>query len=340
MNSLYKLYTKKAFHLLFAGILFSVFFIYITHSNYNTLITYNTYDTDTWLISQFLSEYASSCFLLNIALVLILTYGFYTYRNKKTGIFIRQLPVKSNTDFIIKVLLSVFMIFLLVVFEITIFNLFTKGFIYEQYKFIEEAYTARNIAIESLEDIYNSFYQTFITCASITVLFSASLIFFSSCIGVTVISLAMPFISYVGFLGFIVGSSYFARDTQIRSTSMGTFILSFVHRLSSPLSLLKSLNSNVFVLSCLPIIFLSVILFIIAFFCNKYINYSKIGKLFVFKWAKALTYIFGCIWGGFSFYFFASNTLQPDTTFIAAVILIICILLSYIIIKKTEDIFI
>lgn len=339
MNSLYKLYTKKAFHLLFIGILFSVFLIYITHSNYNAHLYYIA-DIDTWLISQLFSEYTSSCFLLNIILVLILTYNFYAHRNKKTGVFIRQLPIKSSNDFITKVLLSIVFICLLVAFEIAVFNLFTKGFIYEQYKLVEETYMAKNTVIQSLEEMYSSFYQSFITFASLTLFFSASLIFFSSCIGVTVLALAMPFISYVGFIGFIVGSSAFARDTRIRLTAAGNFILSTVHKLSSPLSLLRNLDFNTTVISCLPFILLSVILFIIAFYCNKYINYSKIGKLFIFKWAKIITYILGCIWGGFSLYFFAGTALQPDTDFISAITLLICTLLSYIIIKKTENLFI
>lgn len=337
MNSLYKLYIKKTAVVFLAGILFSLLFTYLAYSNYvEALKGFPAVTYDTWEISRILSDYASSSFILNLVLTSILIYNFYMYRNKRTGIFIRQLPVRSGNDFIIKAVLIIVFITVLFVFEILIFNILTKDLIADSYNKIAEYYNSQNIQIQSLAELYNEYYSSFKSFYVLTLFISSAMFLFSGCIGVTGFSIAMPFIVFLGFMGFLFGFSRFITDLRL---NLDTHMVQNLNYIINRLRFFTDIKFETFY----PYVFeLSVtfILYIISYFCSKFINYSKIGQLFLFKWAKVLTYFFGCIFGGFSFYYIGSGILTPDSTVILVLILFISIAISYIIISKIEKVFI
>ena len=337
MNSLYKIYIKKTAVMFVIGILFSLLFTYLTYSNCSEAFKgFPAELYDTWEISKMLSDYASCCFMLNLVLTAILIYNFYMYRNKRTGIFIRQLPVRSDSDFIIKAVLIIVFITVLAVFEILIFNILTKDLIADSYGKIAEYYNSQNIQIKSLAELYNEYYSSFKSFYVLTLFVSSAMFLFSGCLGITSFSIALPFIVFLGFMGFLFGFSRFITDLRLNiDTHMVQNLNYIINRLRFFIDI-KFETSYPYVFE-LTITF---ILYIISYFCSKFINYSKIGQLFLFKWAKVLTYFFGCIFGGFSFYYIGSGILTPDSTVILVLILFISIAISYIIINKIEKVFI
>lgn len=334
MNSLYKLYIKRTLTIFFIGILFTLLFLYFNYSSYIEVtqeITQNTnYTPDIYEINRLFSKFTSNCFILNTALSIILVYNFYMYRNKKTGVFIRQLPIKVGKDFIIKLILSLALIAFLIVFQLILFNLLSGGIINNLYEKVLTTRTIDNIYTESLSSLYNDFYSDFAMITMLTILITSSLTLFSSTLGIIGIAIAMPVVLYYSCIGFVIGASYFLNDINL---NIG--IYNYIDRLRN-----IDFDSifNTLYYTILSII--SVIMYVLAYFCNKHINYSKIGELFLFKWVKVLAYIVGTILGGFSFYFIGSSILQPDNYFFIFIILLICFLISYTIIKKIENIFI
>ena len=336
MNSLDKLYIKKTSVVFIIGMIFSLLFIYFTYTNCSEAFKgFPSVTYDTWEISKMLSDYVSCCFMLNLILTAILIYNFYMYRNKRTGIFIRQLPVKSSSDFIIKAVLIIVLITILTVFEILIFNTLTKDFIADSYAKVAEYYNSQNIQTQSLDELYDEYYSGFKSIYVLTLFVSSAMFLFSSCLGITGFSIAMPFIIFLGFMGFLFGFSRFIRDLHL---NLDTHIVQNLNYIINRLRFfdIKFEISHPYVFE-LSITF---ILYIISYFCSRYINYSKIGQLFLFKWAKFFAYFFGCIFGGFSFYYIGSGILTPDSTVILILILFISIAISYIIISKIEKVFI
>lgn len=325
MNSLFKFYSKRTLMLLCIGIAFTLLFTYTQYSNYNSEYEYNI-----WSISSFVDNYASACFLINTALVFMLTYIFNMYRNQKTGIFIRQLPVKYNNDFIAKVVLTVLLVILLVFFEIIIFNLLTKSYITNEYNKIINSPELVNTVQQSLKSIYTNYYISFVQYTIITIFLASSGMFFISIIGITLFALFMPFILLFSYIGCIIGFSYFTVNIN-----MDIYFLNILRDYFNIVFGSRDTSNYYIILSII-----SIVLYIIAFFCNKYINYSKIGQLFIFRPVRYIAYIIGSIFGGFSFYYIAFNMIQPMTVLSNFVTLLISIIIAFIVIRKVEKIFI
>lgn len=325
MNSLFKFYSKRTLMLLCIGIAFTLLFTYTQYSNYNSEYEYNI-----WSISSFVDNYASACFLINTALVFMLTYIFNMYRNQKTGIFIRQLPVKYNNDFIAKVVLTVLLVILLVFFEIIIFNLLTKSYITNEYNKIINSPELVNTVQQSLKSIYTNYYISFVQYTIITIFLASSGMFFISTIGITLFALFMPFILLFSYIGCIIGFSYFTVNIN-----MDIYFLNILRDYFNIVFGSGDTSNYYIILSII-----SIVLYIIAFFCNKYINYSKIGQLFIFRQVRYIAYIIGSIFGGFSFYYIAFNMIQPMTVLSNFVTLLISIIIAFIVIRKVEKIFI
>lgn len=330
MNSLFKLYIKRTVLLLFIGILFSLLFIYLSYNGYA-----KQYDIDTWNISNMLLDYTSSCFTLNVTLELIIIYTFYMYRNKKTGIFLRQLPVKSNKDFITKVLLSLILIILLAAVELILFNIFTKGLISEYYNNIKAVYDAQNTVIQTLESLYTTYYSNFLMLSMLTIFISSITILASGSMGIMGFAIAVPFILYFSFIGFLVGTTTFIRDMDI---TLDHSILTYFNYIALRLQRLV-FEDHTHINYYITLTLLSALMYIISYFCNKHINYSKMGQLFLFRQIKILAYIIGCIFGSFSFYFIGSTIIQPQNHLTVVLILLICFIISYTAIRKIEQIF-
>ncbi len=332
MNSLFKFYSKKTLVLLFIGIALALLFTYTGYSNYVNNLQY-TDGADVWSIASFVDDYASSCFIINTILVFILTYIFNMHRNKKTGIFIRQLPIKYNKDFMFKTFLTLLLIILLVFFEVVIFDLLTKSYITNEYNMIINSNEYINTVQESLSEIYQKYYKDFIKYAIITTFIASTETLFISTIGVTIFAIFMPIIIYVSGIGFIVGVGYFSSVLKIDYIFTSTLriiveSIDFVFNTAS--------DKEFYII----LLIISTLIFICAYFCNKYINYSKIGQLFIFNWVKYIAYIVGSLFGGFSFYWVAYSIIEPITILSNIVTLLISIIVAFIVIKKVEKIFI
>lgn len=332
MNSLFKFYSKKTLVLLFIGIALALLFTYTGYSNYVNNLQY-TDGADVWSIASFVDEYASSCFIINTILVFILTYIFNMHRNKKTGIFIRQLPIKYNKDFVFKVFLTLLLIILLVFFEVVIFDLLTKSYLTNEYNMIINSNEYINTVQESLSEIYQKYYKDFIKYAIITIFIASTEALFISTIGVIIFAIFMPIIIYVSGIGFIVGIGYFSSVLKIDYIFTSTLriiveSIDFVFNTAS--------DKEFYII----LLIISTLIFICAYFCNKYINYSKIGQLFIFNWVKYIAYIVGSLFGGFSFYWIAYSIIEPITILSNIVTLLISIIVAFIVIKKVEKIFI
>lgn len=332
MNSLYKIYINKTIFMFLIGIPLSILFTYLAHNSYFESASYYTYT-----ISIIFSDYSKNCFLLNIVLTAILIYNFFMYRNKRTGIFIKQLPVKPGNEFVIKSALVLILISALTASELLIFKLIMTNIIEGLYHGAELNSINEGIYIISLEDLYNDYYNGFKNCYILTLFVSSAMFLFSACIGVTGFSIAMPFIVFLGFTGFLFGFNRFITELRLNlDTHMAENLNYIINRLRFPYINISFEISYPYVFE-LSITF---ILYIISYFCVRFVNYSKIGQLFLFKWAKVLTYFFGCIFGGFSFYYIGSGILTPDSTIILVLILFISAAISYIIISKIEKVFI
>lgn len=334
MNSLYKIYMKKTAFAFLIGILFAILFVYLDYNSY--IASIQTGYNDTWEISRLLNDYASSCTLLNIVLTAVIIYSFFMYRSKKTGIFIRQLPIKTNFDFIIKAVLVLVLISALAAFEFFVFDILTKDFITKEYNVIYEYYNSQNIQIKSLSELYNEYNSSFKSTYVLTLLVSSAMFLFSGCIGITSFSIAMPFIVFFGFMGFLFGFTAFLRELRLNLDT------NTVQSLNYMINRIRYFMDIGFAPSYTYVRELSVtlIFYIISYLCSRFINYSKVGQLFLFKWTKVLTYFFGCIFGGFSFFYIGSGIFTPENTVIIFVILFVSIAISYIIINKIEKIFI
>ena len=255
------------------------------------------------------------------------------HRNKKTGIFIRQLPIKYNKDFMFKTFLTLLLIILLVFFEVVIFDLLTKSYITNEYNMIINSNEYINTVQESLSEIYQKYYKDFIKYAIITTFIASTETLFISTIGVTIFAIFMPIIIYVSGIGFIVGVGYFSSVLKIDYIFTSTLriiveSIDFVFNTAS--------DKEFYII----LLIISTLIFICAYFCNKYINYSKIGQLFIFNWVKYIAYIVGSLFGGFSFYWVAYSIIEPITILSNIVTLLISIIVAFIVIKKVEKIFI
>lgn len=338
MNSLFKFYSKRTLLLLSIGILFAILFTYIIHANYAAYYSEMTSEYDTGYIYNMLSEFSSSCFIINAVLMLILTYSFNMYRNKKTGVFIRQLPVKADNDFIVKVILSLLLISLLIFFEVAIFNLFIKGTISQIYNDLVNFSHNTDVYIEPLNKIYSGFYINFAQLSLLVILLSSALTLFMSTIGVNAFAIAMPIILFFSYIGYLAGIYTFRRDLEI-GNYVSSFLMDIIFLIDTAKNNTVNNLYNITKFYDLLIAITSLVLYIGAFFCNKYINYSKIGQIFIFKWVKVLAYVIGCVFGGFSFYYIGSNIMSPNSNFTSLLILLISFIISYLIIRKTEKIF-
>lgn len=332
MNSLYRLYIKQTAVLLLAGTLLSLVYVYLCYTNLGAHIS--NIDLDTWYISNTMSQYTTACFFTNIILCTLLVYTFYKYRNKNTGIFIKHLPVKTGNDFIVKALLSVLFILLITCIQLFIFRLL-RGTVDFMYNNLIEHYETKNTVIKGLEELYSEYHSDFISLSMAALLFTSVMFFFSNCIGVTGFSVAMPYIVYFSLISCSLGADFFKNEIGLNLD------MSYIRQIAMNFSYTAVFDIPVFnadISEYLPVIISSLLFYAAAYFCCIHFDFSKVGTLFIFKWTKALTYFLGCIFGGFSLYLIGLS-LEPDSVLGNVLILLVCMLISYIIIYKIEQAF-
>ena len=330
MNSLYNIYIKRTAVILFVGILFTLLFLYLAFINSVGIDYDNIFD-----VSNIFSEYASSVFIVNIALTLVLVYGFFASMTKATGLFIKSLPIKSSLDFIAKVLCTLLFICIISAFEYFIFRFITKGLISEAYSEVSYWYGKNNIYLQPLSELYNDFNLTSLWYFLFTLLFSSVVFLLSECIGIAGFSVTLPVIAFFSFTTSLVGSRRFLNDIyNSLPNEKADIITKLIEHISKPSAYIAE-----YVNPYIAIISITIILYIFAFLCCRHYDFSKAGQLFIFSWAKYITYFFGCIFGGFSFYFIGGSILEPQSIFTSGIILAASVILSFVIINRIEKAF-
>lgn len=349
MNSLYKMYLKRGAVLLFIGALITLAIMYMSYVRF---IVYNLGADEGSLVSavdNFAEVYTARCFFINIILFVVLLYGFYSGRNRHTGVFVMSLPIKSSRDFTAKLAVLLCFIALMFAFDILLFNAVMKLKEREYISAWEYLYNVCNVQMKTLQDINSNFYEYMSGFISLSLVFSTAVMFFSENMGVTGFSVIMPVTALMLFSGFFQGLSSFL-------TAAAPGVFQFVEKICRVLLNIGVRYGNMkYTVSIfdryIPFYtvyivfgsFLSLILILLAFASSKLSDHSCTGSLFLSPCFRRLAYIIGTVTGGFSFWLFIdivpgferfSNTLAWNY-----IMLVLCFAFSYYIISRLEKLF-
>ncbi len=280
MNSVYKNYLKNTIILFAVVVLFSVFFIYIHNRDFY--------------------EYINEFIILDYVAVYILMFFLYRDRNKKTGIFIRFLPLKTTNAYMFKTILSVLFVAAVIIFQLII------SYFYEYRGLLNNIFNPNSI------DIFEQMHIYFI----VFICMAAALTLSVNLIGVVGLALIFPIGALLCAVFAVEGIAEFLEILLVDKINFIVFIddiLEFV---------LFGYNVN-------SLLFYSIVIFIISGVINKYIDYSNIGRMFYFKRLYIPFSILVSFIGGFSLFYVITVFYDLYISQTSAVILVlVCIAIS------------
>lgn len=305
MNSLYKNYIKNTVILFLVVIFFSVFFFFMNNREY-----YN---------------FSEKIYMLDIICVYILIFILYKDRNKKTGIFVQSLPLKTTNTYIFKTMLSVVFVIAVAIFQLLIACFFEdRSILHNFHKSIEHLFIGGTDYNGDYYYIHETIHEVFILliCEVAALTLSVNLI------GVIGLALVAPI---AAFLCTVLATAGITRFADILVPGIMTYwdvyrwlgdIIGFV---------LFDFNINTLILY-------SIVILIISCIINKYIDYSNIGRMFFFKKLYIPFSVLVSLIGGFALFYVVIGLYDMYISSAAAVILaLICIFICSRIFKSIHN---
>ncbi len=266
MNSLYKNYIRNSLILLGGASLFSIFL--------NTMDIMSeragaVNGQEKWMpyLSEW-SQWAGTIFIIIFVSIGLNTFLHYKNVNKKTGIFIKQLPVKYSSDFLFRTISS------LVFIGVTLAVLCAIGWaMYSPYFAEGEKY---------FKQMWDTAYMTF----AVMVLFYSIGLLSQQIIGIPILAIAAPFVAFFGMLGSFIG--YESMPYAIRELPIFRIAIDLMGKFFELICFYGKIypEETLFIIWSIPF-------FVLAAILNSKIDYSNMGKLFLFRWCRPLVYAIG-----------------------------------------------
>lgn len=272
MNSLYKNYIKNSLILLGSVALFSVFLNFMDIINERVGNGWEPHLSD-W------SQWGGTVMMICFAAMVLHTFLHYKNVNKKTGIFVKQLPVKYRNDFLFKTASSVLFI------VTSLLIMCAIGWIMYSPYFVEIKYADTSYS----KEMWDTFYLTFTV---MILLFSYGLVW-QQIIGIPLLAIVMPFAAFLGTLGSFIG--YECMPYAIRELAVFRIAINILDKFFEFICFYGKIHpeETIFLIWSIPF-------FILACILNSKIDYSNTGKLFLFRWCRPLAYIIGSTMFAFS----------------------------------------
>ncbi len=276
MNSLYKNYIRNSLILLGGASLFSIFLNVMDIMSERTSFAQ---EQEAWnpYLSEW-SQWAGTVFVIIFVVMGLNTFLHYKNVNKKTGVFIKQLPVKYSNDFLFRTVSSIIFI------GVTLTVLCIIGWVmYSPYFAEGENY---------FKQMWDTAYMTF----AVMVLFYSIGLVSQQIIGIPLLAICAPFAAFFGMLGSFIG--YAAMPYAIRELAIFKIALNIMDKFFEFICFYGKINPEETLL-----IIWSIPLFILAAILNSKIDYSNMGKLFLFRWCRPVVYVIGSLTFAFSMQF-------------------------------------
>ncbi len=273
MNSLYKNYIKNSLILLGGASLFSIFLNFMDIMSENASFVQGQ-ESRTSYLSEW-SQWAGTVFIIIFVAIGLNTFLHYKNVNKKTGIFIKQLPVKYSSDFLFKTISSLIFI------GVTLTVLCAIGWVmYSPYFAEGENY---------FKQMWDTAYMTF----AVMVLFYSIGLLSQQIIGIPLLAICAPFGAFFGTLGSFIG--YESMPYAIRELPIFKIALNILDKFFEFICFYGKIypEETLFIIWSIP-------LFILAAILNSNIDYSNMGKLFLFRRCRPVAYVIGSTMFAFS----------------------------------------
>ena len=221
------------------------------------------------------SQWAGTIFIIIFVVMGLNTFLHYKNVNKKTGVFIKQLPVKYSNDFLFKTVSSIIFI------GVTLAVLCAIGWVmYSPYFAEGENY---------FKQMCDTAYMTF----AVMVLFYSIGLLSQQIIGIPILAIAAPFVAFFGMLGSFIG--YESMPYAIRELPIFRIAIDLMGKFFELICFYGKIypEETLFIIWSIPF-------FVLAAILNSKIDYSNMGKLFLFRWCRPVVYIIGSTMFAFS----------------------------------------